>query len=72
MQLVSQPLFGLLCSAWMMDDGVCGAMKVVTGRENRSTRGIPDPVPLFLPQIPRDLIWAPMRAAAVGDKRLTA
>jgi hypothetical protein len=32
----------------------------------------PTPVPLYQPQIPRDLTWARTRAAAVGSRRLTA
>jgi hypothetical protein len=41
-------------------------------RGNRSTRRKPAPVPLWPPQIPHDLTWARTRAAAVGNRRLTA
>jgi hypothetical protein len=47
---------GLLYQPQMTDDGDCeatGGMK--TGRENRSTRTKPAPVPLCSPQIPHDL-----------------
>jgi hypothetical protein len=53
----------------MIDEGGCGAiggMKI--GRGNRSTWRKPAPMPLCPPQIPHDLT----RAAAVGNRRLTA
>jgi hypothetical protein len=51
----------------MIDDecGAVGGMRI--GRENRSTRRKPAPVPLCPPQIPHDLTWARTRAAAVGS-----
>jgi hypothetical protein len=55
------------------DDGDCGAiggMKI--GRESRSTRRKPHPVPLSRPQIPHDLTRARTRADAGGSQRLTA
>jgi hypothetical protein len=56
----------LLYQPQMIDDGDCGTidgMKI--GRGNRSTRRKPATVPLCLPQIPHDLIWARTQAAAV-------
>jgi hypothetical protein len=47
-----------------------GGMRI--GRGNRSTQRKPAPVPLCPPQIPYDLTWARIRAAAVGSRRLTA
>jgi hypothetical protein len=55
------------------DDDECGAfggMRI--GRENRRTRRKHFPVPLSPPQIPHDLTWTRIRAAAVGSQRLTA
>jgi hypothetical protein len=48
---------------------VCGVGIV---KEIRSTRRIPDTVPLCPPQIPHDLIWDRTRAAEVRNRRLTA
>jgi hypothetical protein len=61
-----------LCQARMIDDecGAVGGMRI--GRENRSTRGKPAPVPHYPPQIQHVLSWARTRAAAVGGRRLTA
>jgi hypothetical protein len=50
------------------DDGEIGGM---IGRENRSTRRKPAPVPLCPPQIPH-AARTRTRAAAVGSQRLTA
>jgi hypothetical protein len=50
--------------------GTVGGMRI--GRGNRSTRRKPAPVPLCSPQIPHDQAWARTRAAAVGNRRLTA
>jgi hypothetical protein len=50
--------------------GVFGGMKI--GRGNRSTCGKPTPLSLCPPQIPDDVIWDGTRAAAVGNRRLTA
>jgi hypothetical protein len=58
----------LLYQPRMIDDddyGAVGGMRIARG--NRSA-----PVPLFPPQIPRDLTWDRTRAAAVGSQRLTA
>jgi hypothetical protein len=63
----------LLYQSQMINDGDCGAiggMKI--GRENRSTRRKPTPVPLCSPQIPHDVIRARTQAAAVGNQRLSA
>jgi hypothetical protein len=49
------------------EDGEFGA--VIIGRGNRSTRRKPVPMPLYPPQIPRDLTWA---RTAVGNQQLTA
>jgi hypothetical protein len=71
--LLRRPLIGLLYQPRMIDDdeyGVVGGMRI--GRGNRSTRRKPAPVPLCLPQIPHELLWARTRAAAVGSRRLTA
>jgi hypothetical protein len=55
------------------DDDDCGAVDGMRiGRENRSTRRQPAPVPLCPPQIPHDLTQARTRATAVGSQRLTA
>jgi hypothetical protein len=64
---------GLLYQPQMMDDddyGAVGGMRI--GRENRSTRRKPAPVPLCPPQIPHYLAWDRTRAAVVGNQRLTA
>jgi hypothetical protein len=42
------------------------------GKGNRSTRRKSASVPLCPPQIPHDLTWDWTRAAAVGNRRLTA
>jgi hypothetical protein len=69
-QLVRRPLFGILFQPQMIDDEECGAVRGLRiGRDNRSTRRKPAPVPLFPPQIPRDLTWARTRAVAVGSRR---
>jgi hypothetical protein len=56
----------------MIDDehGAVGGMRIDRG--NRSTRRKPVPLPLCPPQIPYELIWDRIRAAAVGSLRLTA
>jgi hypothetical protein len=76
--------FGTLATNWPIspamdddddydDDDECGAVGgMLIGRENRSTRRKPAPVPLSPPQIPRDLTRARTRAAAVGSWRPTA
>jgi hypothetical protein len=63
---------GLLYQPRMIDDhyGAVGGMRI--GRGRRSTRRKPAPVPLFPPQIPHDLTWDRIRAAAMGNRRLTA
>jgi hypothetical protein len=48
--------------------GAVGGMRIDRG--NRSTRRKLAPVPLCPPQIPHDLTWDRMRAAAVGSRRL--
>jgi hypothetical protein len=48
-----------------MIDGECAAVGVMRiGRENRSTRRKPAPVPFCPPQIPHNLTWPRTRAAA--------
>jgi hypothetical protein len=57
----------------MIDDYECGkvgGMRI--GREGRSTRRKPTPVPLSPPQIPHDLTRARTRAASLRSRRLTA
>jgi hypothetical protein len=57
----------------MIDDdefGTVGGLRI--GRGNRSTRRKPTPMPSCPPQIPHDLTWAQARAAALGNRRLTA
>jgi hypothetical protein len=64
---------GLLHQPQMKDDGDCGAiggMKI--GRGNRSIRRKPAAMTLCPPQIPHDLTWDRIRAAAVRNRRLTA
>jgi hypothetical protein len=57
----------------MIDGDVCGTVGGMRiGRENRSTRRKPAPVPFCIPQIPHDLTWARTRGAAVGSRRITA
>jgi hypothetical protein len=47
------------------DDDECGAVGGIRiGRGNRSTHRKPTPVPLCPPQIPHDLTWARIQAAA--------
>jgi hypothetical protein len=68
--LVHRPLIGLLYQPWMTEEhGAFGGMRM--GRGNRSTRRRPAPVPLCSPQMPHDLTWDRIRAAAVGSRRLT-
>jgi hypothetical protein len=70
--LVRRPLTGLLYQPRPIDDEcrAVGGMRIVMG--NRSTWRKPAPVPLCPPHIPHDLNWARTRAAAVGNRRLTA
>jgi hypothetical protein len=72
--LVLWPLFGLLYQPQMIDDDddcrAIGGMRISRGI--RFTRRKPAPMPLCPPQIPHDLTWARIRAAAVGSRRLTA
>jgi hypothetical protein len=70
--LVRRPLTGLLYLLRIDDDecGTVGGMRI--GRGSRSNRRKHAPVPLCPPQIPHDLTWARTRAAAVGNRRLTA
>jgi hypothetical protein len=71
--LLSYSPLGTSATSWPMhqplttDDecGAIGGMRI--GRENRSTRRKPTPVPLCPPQIPHDLTWTRTRAAAVVD-----
>jgi hypothetical protein len=57
----------------MIDDDECGAVGGMRiGRGNRITRRKHSPVSLCPPQIPHDLTWDRTRAAAVGNRRLTA
>jgi hypothetical protein len=56
-----------------VDDDECGAVGGMRiGKGNRSTRRKPAPVPLRSPQISHDLTLGRTRAAAVGNRRLTA
>jgi hypothetical protein len=82
--LVRRPLFGLLYQPRMInndyDEGddddngdecwAVGGMRL--GRGNRSIRRKPTPVSPCLQQIAHDLTWPRTRAAAVGNRRLTA
>jgi hypothetical protein len=54
------------------DDDECGAVGGMFGRANLTTMRKLTPVPLCLPQIPRDLTRDRTQAAAVGSRRLTA
>jgi hypothetical protein len=70
-------LLGTSAAIWPIvpapNDNECGAVGGMrTGRGNRSTRRKPTPVPLCLPQIPRDLTWARTRVGGVGSRRLTS
>jgi hypothetical protein len=50
-----------------LDDDECGALGGIRiGRGNLSSRRKPTPMSLCPPQIPHDLTWARIRAAAVG------
>jgi hypothetical protein len=70
---VRRPLIGQLYQPRMIDDDECGAVGGMrVGRGNRSTRRQPAPLPPCPPQIPHDLTWVRTRAAAVGNRRLTA
>jgi hypothetical protein len=71
--LARRPQFCLLYQSRMIDDyeyGTVGGIKI--GRGTRSTRWKPAPMPLSPPQIPCDLTWNWNRAAAVGNRRVTA
>jgi hypothetical protein len=69
--LVRQPLTGLLYQPRTIDDecGAVGGMRI--GRGNLSTRRKHSPVPLSPPQIPHDVTWARIWATAVRSRRLT-
>jgi hypothetical protein len=64
-----------LSRLYSVDDGMINKYGEVggtrTGRENRSTRRTPAPVPLYPPHFPRDLTWDWTWVAAVGSRRLT-
>jgi hypothetical protein len=45
---------------------VVGGMRIGKGKQRKSAT-----VPFHPPQIPRDLCWAQIRAATVGDQQLT-
>jgi hypothetical protein len=69
--LVRRPLLGLLYQPRMIDEHLAfGGMRI--GKENRSTRRKPAPVPHCPPQISHKLTWARTRAPAIGSQRLTA
>jgi hypothetical protein len=71
--LVLRQLLVYCTSPQMIDDGNCGAISwMKIGRENRSPRRKPAPVPFCPPQIPHDQTRALTRATAVGSQRLTA
>jgi hypothetical protein len=72
LHLTLRPLFGLLYQPRMIDDEfeAVGGMRI--GRGNRDTRRNPAPVPLCLPQIPHDKIWARTLSAKVRSRQLTA
>jgi hypothetical protein len=64
---------GLLYKPQMIDEGDCGAiggMKIVRG--NRSTWRKPALAPFCPPKFPHDQTRTRIRAAAVGNQRLTA
>jgi hypothetical protein len=64
---------GTSATNWLIvpDEDECGAVGgTKIGRGNRSTRRNPAPVPLYLPQIPYDLIYFRTRAAEVRSRRL--
>jgi hypothetical protein len=68
--LVRQPLVDLSCqSRTVAQYGTDGRMRI--GRGNRSTRRKPAQVLLRPPQIPHDLTWDRVLAAAVGSRRLS-
>jgi hypothetical protein len=68
-----RPLFGLFYEPRMMDYDEYGAVGGMIGRGNRNTsRSKPAPVSFCAPQIPHNLTRARTRAAAVGNRRLTA
>jgi hypothetical protein len=66
-------VFGLLYQPRMIDDDECeavGGMRI--GKGNRSTLRKPAAAPLCPPQIPHELAWDRIQAAAVGSRRQTA
>jgi hypothetical protein len=67
---------GTLATSWPAvpaPDDECGAVGgIIIVRRNKNTLIKPDPLPLYLPQIPLNLTWAQTRAAAVGSLGLTA
>jgi hypothetical protein len=55
------------------DDDECGAVSGMRiGRENRSARRKPAPLPLCPPQIQHNLTWVRTLVAAVVSRRLTS
>jgi hypothetical protein len=71
--LFTAAITSLLYQPRMIDDGGCGAIGGMNiGRGNRSTRGKLAPTPLCPLQFPHDLTRAWTRAAAVGNRQLTA
>jgi hypothetical protein len=68
--LVRRPLIGLLYQPRMINEHEAfGGMRI--GKESRSTRRKPAPVPLCPPKIPRDFTSDRTRTAAAGSRRLT-
>jgi hypothetical protein len=69
--LLLRTFIGLLYRPWMIGND-CGAISVISGRVNWSTRRKPAPMPLCPPQTLHDLICARTLTAEVGKQRLTA
>jgi hypothetical protein len=70
--LVRRPLTGLLYQPRTIGDECVAVGGMRIGRGNRGARRKPAPLPLCSPQIPHDLTCARTRAAAEGNRRLTA
>jgi hypothetical protein len=70
--MVRQPLFDLLYQPRMVNDDERGAVGGLIGRGNRSTRREPTSLPLWPPQILRDVIWTRTWPALVESLRLKA
>jgi hypothetical protein len=69
---VRESLFGLLYQPRMLDNDKHGGIGGMVGKEGRSTRRKPAPLPLRPPQIPQGVSWTGTPAATLGSQKLAA